>query len=92
MREEVARTKVRVVYDALAKAAKGVKSLNDCLHTGPSLTPLSYTVMLRFRMYKIVLLADIKQAFLQIEMDHEDIDALRFLWVKNPKELNYPIL
>ena len=43
-------------------------------------------------MYKIVLLADIKQAFLQIEVDPEDRDALRFLWVKNPKELDYPIL
>ena len=64
VREEAATTKVRVVYDASAKATKGVKSLNDCLHTGPSLTPLLYTVMLRFRMYKIVLLADIKQAFL----------------------------
>ena len=48
--------------------------------------------MLRFRMYKIVLLADIKQAFLQIEVDPEDINALRFLRVKNPKELNSPIL
>ena len=62
------------------------------MHTGPSLTPLLYTVMLRFRMYKIVLLADIKQAFLQIEVDPEDRDALRFLWVKNPKELNSPVL
>ena len=92
VREEAATTKVRVVYDASAKATKGVKSLNDCLHTGPSLTPLLYTVMLRFRMYKIVLLADIKQAFLQIEVDPEDRDALRFLWVKNPKDLNSPIL
>ena len=92
VREEAATTKVRVVYDASAKATKGVKSLHDCLHTGPSLTPLLYTVMLRFRMYKIVLLAYIKQAFLQIEVDPEDRDPLRFLWVKNPKELNSPIL
>ena len=92
VREEAATTKVRVVYDASVKATKRVKPLNECLHTGPSLTPLLYTVMLRFRMYKIVLLADIKQAFLQIEVDPEDRDALRFLWVKNPKELNSPIL
>ena len=92
VREEAGTTKVRVVYDASAKATKGIKSLNDCLHTGPSLTPMLYTVMLRFRMYKIVLLADIKQAFLQIEVDLEDRDALRFLWVKNPKELNSPVL
>ena len=43
-------------------------------------------------MYKIVMLADIKQAFLQIEMDPKDRDALRFLWVENPKELSSPIL
>ena len=79
VREAAATTKVRVVYDSSAKVTNGVKSLNDCLHAGPSLTPLLYTVMLRFRMYKIVLLADIRQAFLQIEVDPGDRDALRFL-------------
>ena len=40
-------------------------------------------------MCNIVLLADIKQAFLQIEVDPEDRDALRFLWVKNSKRIKF---
>ena len=85
VREEAKTTKVRVVYDASAKTTKGAKSLNECLHTGPSLNPLLYSVILKFRMHNTILMADIKQAFLQIEIDPVDRDALRFLWVKDIK-------
>ena len=85
IREDAATTKVRIVYDASAKARKGTKSLNECLHTGPSLNPLLYAMLLKFRMHPIVLMADIKQAFLQIEIVPEDRDVMRFLWVKDVK-------
>ena len=32
----------------------------------------------------MILIGDIKKAFLQIEMDEADQDSLRFLWVKDP--------
>ena len=47
IRENAETTKLRIVYDASAKLTKGSKSLNNCLHTGPSLTPLLYDVLLR---------------------------------------------
>ena len=39
-------------------------------------------------MYPIVLLGNVQKAFLQIEIDPCDRDALRFLWYENPKDLN----
>ena len=47
IRENTETTKLRIVYDASAKLTKGSKSLNNCLHTGPSRTPLLYDVLLR---------------------------------------------
>ena len=86
VREDATTTKVRVVYDASAKSSKGTQSLNECLHTGPSLNPLLYSVLVRFRMYPIILMADIKQAFLQIGIEPADRDAFRFLWVNSVEE------
>ena len=39
VRKDAETTKVRVVYDASAKPSKNVRSLSECLHVGPSLTP-----------------------------------------------------
>ena len=39
MREEALTTKLRVVLDGSAKVKPDAPSLNECLHTGPSLLP-----------------------------------------------------
>ena len=83
IREQAETTKLRVVFDASAKVSKSKLSLNDCLHTGPSLAPMLYDVLLRLREHKVVLIGDIRKAFLQIEIDVEDRNSLRFLWVKD---------
>ena len=41
VRKDAETTKVRVVYDASAKPSKNARSLNECLHVGPSLTPFA---------------------------------------------------
>ena len=72
-------TKVRPVFDASAKGYNHV-SLNDCLETGPNLLPSLIEILLRFRRRRYGLAADIKQAFLQIQIKDEDQHVLRFLW------------
>ena len=83
VREEAETTKVRIVYDASCKDKNTGTSLNDCLHVGPSLTPLIFDILLRFRNNKIALIGDIAKAFLNVEVDPADRDCLRFLWLND---------
>ena len=71
-------TKIRIVYDGSAKT-KG-PSLNESLHTDPSLLTLIFNILLRFRMNPIALISDIQQAFHNIKIDETHRDVLRFLW------------
>ena len=88
IRKDAETTKLRIVYDASAKERKNGPSLNDCLHTGPSLNPLLFDILVRFRENKIALVGDIEKAFLNIEIDPKDRDCLRFLWVDDYKSEN----
>ena len=81
IRENAETTKLRVVYDASCKDRKTGVSLNSCLHVGPSLTPMIFDVLLRFRANQVTLVGDIAAAFLNIEIHPEDRDCLRFLWI-----------
>jgi hypothetical protein len=82
LRADKDTTKVRVVYDASAKTTG--PSLNECLYSGPSLTPLIFDILLRFRVHSVAMTADIEKAFLNVAVAEEHRDFLRFLW------LNYP--
>ena len=81
IRADKETTKLRVVYDASARAGKDTSSLNDCLYAGPPLSPFIYDILLRFRIHKIAITADIEKAFLNVSVDSRDRDYLRFLWV-----------
>ena len=59
VRENAETTKVRVVYDASCKDKNTGTSLNDCLHVGPSLTPLIFDILLRFRDARVAPLKDL---------------------------------
>ncbi|MFH4984714.1 hypothetical protein AB6A40_011423 [Gnathostoma spinigerum] len=75
-------TKIRVVYDASAKTGRTEHSLKECPLRGSVILPNICGMLLRFRIYPIVLVADIEKAFLQVGFREEDRDTTRFLWVK----------
>ena len=83
VREKAETTKVRIVFDASAKANEDSPSLNECLETGPPMQNLLWEVLVRNRVKPIALAADIKQAFLQVRIRPEHRDALRFHSIKN---------
>ena len=64
IRRDAETTKLRMVYDASSKETKNGTSLNDCLHTGPSINPLLFDILVRFRENKIAVVRDIKRHFL----------------------------
>ena len=57
-------TKIKVVYDASARAHNAAPSLNECLHPGPSLISKLWNVLVRGRFHPIALNGDLQNAFL----------------------------
>ena len=88
IKEESETTKLRIVYDCLAKRNPEQPSLNDCLETGPALQPLLFDIVLRNRMHPYCVTGDIQKAFLQINVDERDRDAQRTLWYDNLTDRN----
>ncbi|GFY10938.1 DUF1758 domain-containing protein [Trichonephila clavipes] len=66
-------TKVRPVFDGSAKMRNFV-SINECIEKGPNLIEMIPAILNRFRWGKIGVIADIKQAFLQIALKESDRD------------------
>lgn len=72
-------TKLRVVFDASAKASCN-RSLNDILLTGPKLQTDITDVILKFRMHAIVFSADICKMYRQILLLPEHRPYQHILW------------
>ncbi|XP_031337273.1 uncharacterized protein LOC116166460 [Photinus pyralis] len=82
-------TKIRPVFDASAKCINGV-SLNECIETGPNLISELMPLLLRFRLYEIGVIGDIKQAFLMIGLGNEsDKEMLKFFWYRNGEIITF---
>ena len=70
-------TKLCVVYNASVK--EDGPSLNDCLYAGPKFDQNIMDIILRFRVHRVALAADIEKAFLMVSMAEKDRYVLRFL-------------
>ena len=81
--------KLRIVYDASAEAKKTNLSLNESLYQGPVILEDLCSLLLRFRTYDTAIVADIEKAFLQINLQEQDRDVTRFLWLK---DINKPVI
>ena len=87
IRENHSTTKVRIVFDGSAHN-ENEPCINDVLYSGPCLLPLISGILIRFRIGKIGIVADVKQAFLQTEISEEHRNFLRFLWFKDAFSTN----
>ena len=78
--------KLRVVYEGCAKTHESKKSLNECLHPGKNMVANLCGIHMRFRMSRIAFVADIEKDYLQLELNPDDRDVTRFLWLKDIKQ------
>ena len=83
MTPEKTTTKIRIVFDASAKTKKGSQSLNENLHRGPIILEDLCGLLMRFRLNRVALIADVEKAFHQVGLQPEDRDVTRFLWLKD---------
>ena len=61
-KESSTTTKIRAVFDASAKSSSGV-SLNDTLLVGPTVHPPLIDVLIRFRLHRVALTADVSKMY-----------------------------
>ncbi|XP_058816823.1 uncharacterized protein LOC131680122 [Topomyia yanbarensis] len=86
LRPSSSSTKCRVVFDASAKSSSSDLSLNDVLLIGPVVQNDLYTIMLRFRKYKIAFSADISKMYRQILVAPDDQHYQRIFWREQPTD------
>lgn len=84
IRPDSMTTKLRVVFDASCATDTGV-SLNDALRIGPSVQEDLFSLLLRFRVPRFAILADIEKMYRQIWVKESDQPLQRILW-KEPNE------
>jgi len=79
-------TKTRVVFDGSAVTRSGL-SLNDILVCGPPVQPELLSIVLRFRLYRYALVADIEKMYRQVRVAPADCDLHRIVFRSNADEV-----
>ncbi|XP_062704693.1 uncharacterized protein LOC115265150 [Aedes albopictus] len=84
-KESSTTTKVRVVFDASCKTSSGY-SLNDTLLVGPVVQEDLYSIILRFRIRRIAIVADVEKMYRQMLHFPEDRRFLRIRFRESPSD------
>ncbi|XP_053691419.1 uncharacterized protein LOC128739943 [Sabethes cyaneus] len=84
-RPDSSTTKIRVVFDDLAKSSNHI-SLNDLLLTGPTVQPTLLSIVLNFRLHRYVMTADIEKMYRQILVHPDDRSLQKILWRKGESD------
>lgn len=79
------KKKFRVVFDGSAPTSTGV-SLNEIQLPGPKLQSDLYDIIIRFRLGKVAMSADVRKMFRQVRIDPEQWNMQRILWRESPEE------
>lgn len=85
IKEASRTTKTHVVFDTSATTTSNI-SLNDILLKGPTVQPTLFSTLLRFRLHKIALTADIEKMYRQILVDPQDCPLQTICYRSNPTE------
>lgn len=86
LRENSTTTKLRVVFDGSAPTSTGV-SVNKRLLVGPTLQGTLWTILIRFRCFKVALCADIEKMYRQVFVNEKHRSLQRILWRKCPDDV-----
>lgn len=81
-------TKLRVVFNGSLKTNSGL-SLNDILMTGPTIQDDLFLLLIRFRFYIYVLLADVEKMYRQFLIREEDRKYQKIFWNKGNQLQEY---
>ncbi len=79
LKEDSTTTKLRVVFDGSAKTSSNM-SINDVLMVDPVVQDDLFSIVTRFRFYKIALSADIEKMYRQVALREKDRDFHPILW------------
>lgn len=85
IKESSITTRLRVVFDASSKCTSGL-SLNDILKTGPCIQDTLFFILLRFRLFPIVVSADIAKMYRCVKIHENDTKFQLILWRNNPTD------
>lgn len=85
LRKDSCSTPVRIVFHGSSRYSEKL-SVNDALFTGPKLQNNLISIILRFRLYKYVFCANIRQMYRMIEISAEHRNYLRLFWRFLPNE------
>ncbi|XP_018396261.1 PREDICTED: uncharacterized protein LOC108774612 [Cyphomyrmex costatus] len=78
-KETSTSTKLRMVFDGSCKTTTGV-SLNDALLVGPTIQDDLLSILIRFRMFRYVMTADVAKMYRQVLIDPNQTSLQRILW------------